>query len=150
MYHWADQIICATNRKRHEINNYMRQAAGRGDEPESGDKIICCRNCWDITDTSGDNALVNGTIGILGDFVEGFQEYPIFGFPSVPILTANISTVDGDFEKVILDYVKDLEDKLKNAIVDGVRASGFTDGFSYNYTSIQVGNYVVYNIDVIK
>ena len=41
-------------------------------------------------------------------------------------------------------------DKLKNAIVDGVRASGFTDGFSYNYTSIQVGNYVVYNIDVIK
>ena len=41
-------------------------------------------------------------------------------------------------------------DKLKNAIVDGVRASGFTGGFSYNYTSIQVGNYVVYNIDVIK
>ena len=104
MYHWADQIICATNRKRHEINNYMRQAAGRGAEPESGDKIICCRNCWDIMDTSGDNALVNGTIGILGDFVEGFQEYPIFGFPTVPILTANISTVDGDFEKVILDY----------------------------------------------
>ena len=41
-------------------------------------------------------------------------------------------------------------DKLQNAIVDGVRASGFTGGFSYNYTSIQVGNYVVYNIDVIK
>lgn len=104
MYGWADQIICATNRKRQEINNYMRQAAGRGAEPEPGDKIICCRNCWDILDTSGENALVNGTIGTLGEFEASFQEYPIFGFPSVPILKANMTTVDGDFSDVILDY----------------------------------------------
>lgn len=104
MYHWADQIICATNRKRQEINNYMRQAAGRGLEPESGDKIICCRNCWDTLDLSGENALVNGTIGTLGDFTQTYQEYPIFGFPQVPVLRANISTVDGDFEDVVLDH----------------------------------------------
>lgn len=104
MYGWADQIICATNRKRQEINNYMRQAAGRGAEPEPGDKIICCRNCWDILDTSGENALVNGTIGTLGEFEASFQEYPIFGFPSVPILKANMTTVDGDFCDVVLDY----------------------------------------------
>ena len=104
MYSWADQIICATNRKRQEINDYMRQAAGRGEEPEPGDKIICCRNCWDILDISGDNALVNGTIGTLEGFVKGYQEYPIFGFPSVPILSANISTIDGEFENVIMDY----------------------------------------------
>ena len=104
MYGWADQIICATNRKRQEINNYMRQAAGRGAEPESGDKIICCRNCWDILDTSGENALVNGTIGTLGDFIYDTQEYPIFGFPSVPILKANMTTADGDFCDVVLDY----------------------------------------------
>ena len=104
MYSWADQIICATNRKRQEINNYMRQAAGRGDEPESGDKIICCRNCWDILDISGENALVNGTIGTLQDFEKDVQSYPIFGFPSVPILKANISTVDGEFCDVVLDY----------------------------------------------
>ena len=24
VYHWADQIICATNRKRHDINSFMR------------------------------------------------------------------------------------------------------------------------------
>lgn len=104
MYHWADQIICATNRKRLEINTYMRQAAGRGIEPESGDKIICCRNCWDTLDLSGENALVNGTIGTLGDFAQEYQAYPIFDFPQVPILRANISTVDGEFTDVILDH----------------------------------------------
>ena len=104
MYHWADQIICATNRKRHEINNYMRQAAGRGIEPESGDKVICCRNCWDKVDMTGDNALVNGTIGTLGEFAAGFQSYPIFGFPEVPVMHAQILTTDGVFEEVVMDY----------------------------------------------
>ena len=104
MYHWADQIICATNRKRHEINNFMRQAAGRGVEPESGDKIICCRNCWDKVDMTGDNALVNGTIGTLGEFAAGFQSYPIFGFPEVPVMHAQILTTDGVFEEVVMDY----------------------------------------------
>ena len=65
MYTWADQIITATNRKRAEINSYMRAAAGRGDTPEVGDKIIACRNCWDITDSLGNTALVNGTIGYI-------------------------------------------------------------------------------------
>lgn len=41
-------------------------------------------------------------------------------------------------------------DKLQNAIVDGVRASGFTGGFSYNYTSIQVGNYCEYSRRMTK
>lgn len=104
MYGWADQIICATNRKRQEINDYMRQAAGRGPEPELGDKIICCRNCWDILDLSGENALVNGTIGTLGEFEIGMQDYPIFGFPSVPVMRAEILTADGIFQEVTMDY----------------------------------------------
>ena len=104
MYGWADQIICATNRKRQEINDYMRQAAGRGPEPELGDKIICCRNCWDTLDLSGENALVNGTIGTLGEFEIGIQEYPIFDFPSVPVMRAEILTVDGIFQEVMMDY----------------------------------------------
>ena len=104
MYHWADQIICATNRKRHEINNYMRQAAGRGAEPESGDKIICCRNCWDTLDLSGENALVNGTIGTLGEFENSLQKYPIFGFPDVPVMYSQLLTSDGVFQDVVMDY----------------------------------------------
>ena len=86
MYSWGDQIICATNRKRQEINEYMRAAAGRGMEPESGDKVICLVNRWNTLDISGDNALVNGCIGTLGDFSQGIQEYPIYNFPKVPVL----------------------------------------------------------------
>ena len=105
MYHWADQIICATNRKRQEINNYMRAAAGRGSEPEIGDKIIALRNCWDTLDKSGTNALVNGTIGTLGDFVPCMQSFPLYGVPDAPILQAQILTdEDGVFEDVIIDH----------------------------------------------
>ena len=46
----------------------MRAAAGRGMEPETGDKVICLVNRWNILDISGDNALVNGCIGVLGEF----------------------------------------------------------------------------------
>lgn len=105
MYTWADQIICATNRKRQEINDYMRAAAGRDSEPEPGDKVIALRNKWEVLDLSGDNALVNGTIGTLGEFTKGMQEFPVFGVPAVPVLYSQILTdEDGVFEDVIIDY----------------------------------------------
>ena len=105
VYLWADQIICATNKKRADINNFMRAAAGRGEEPEPGDKIICCRNCWDILDQSQENALVNGTIGTLGTITKKIQKYPLYNFPEVPVLNSQIITnEDGQFENVLLDY----------------------------------------------
>lgn len=64
MYEWADQIICSTNRRRKEINNYMRASLGRGELPEEGDKIICLRNNWELL-SSENNPLVNGSTGIL-------------------------------------------------------------------------------------
>lgn len=105
MYLWADQIICATNKKRADINNFMRAAAGRGEDPEPGDKVICCRNCWDILDQSQENALVNGTIGTLGTITKKVQKYPLYNFPEVPVLNSQIITnEDGQFENVLLDY----------------------------------------------
>lgn len=103
MYDWADQIICATNKKRLDINTYMRAAAGRGELPEDGDKIIACRNCWDIIDTTGENALVNGTIGYLDGLAFGTQEYPIYGFPTVPVIRTGLRTDDGGFDEIMLD-----------------------------------------------
>ena len=103
MYDWADQIICATNKKRLDINTYMRAAAGRGELPEDGDKIIACRNCWDIIDTTGENALVNGTIGYLDGLTFGTQEYPIYGFPTVPVIRTGLRTDDGGFDEIMLD-----------------------------------------------
>lgn len=103
MYDWADQIICATNRKRLEINNYMRAQAGRGANPETGDKVIACRNCWDIIDTEGENALVNGTIGYLENVEFDTMKYPIFGFPEVPIIKADLQTDYERYENLIID-----------------------------------------------
>lgn len=105
MFNWADQIICATNKKRHDINTYMRQAAGRGAEPEPGDKVICCRNCWEVLDTNEENALVNGTIGYLQEIKKETQKFPIWNFPEVPVLFSTIATnEDGNFNGVIIDY----------------------------------------------
>jgi exodeoxyribonuclease-5 len=114
VYIWADQIITATNKKRKVINDYMRAAAGRGPEPESGDKIICCRNCWDITDISGENALVNGTIGTIEGLYKNSRSYPIYNFPNpVPIVTTEIRTENGEwFHGIDIDY-KSLKEGVK-------------------------------------
>ena len=104
MYFWADQIICATNKKRNETNNFLREVEGRGKEPEVGDKVICCRNCWDIIDSSGENALVNGTIGFLDEYEKVRITYPIYKMPSIEVIRAKIITPnDGNFENVLLD-----------------------------------------------
>ena len=66
MYDWADQIICATNSKRNQINTYMRDIKGFGPEPEVGDKIISLRNQWEFFSAGNDPApLTNGTIGTI-------------------------------------------------------------------------------------
>lgn len=61
----ADQIICGKNSTRLKINNYMRELKGFTQKtPESGDKVICCQNNYNISlDKEGDFPLVNGTIG---------------------------------------------------------------------------------------
>lgn len=64
MLMWADEILVATNRKRKELNDIVRAELGfHSPEPQIGDKIISCENHWDIVDSTGESALVNGTIG---------------------------------------------------------------------------------------
>jgi exodeoxyribonuclease-5 len=67
MYSWADQILCATNKKREEINNFVRKMKGFGAEPEVGDKIISLHNHWDEYSLYGDWSLTNGCIGEIID-----------------------------------------------------------------------------------
>lgn len=75
MLPWADQVICATNTKRAELNNKMREMAGKSGEPQNGDKVLCLRNYWDILDR-GENPLVNGSIGYLINPYGTFIQYP--------------------------------------------------------------------------
>ena len=61
---WADQIICAKNTTRKQINNRVRELIFNTKDPKpvEGDKVICLQNQWDTISEYGDT-LVNGTVG---------------------------------------------------------------------------------------
>ena len=72
---WGDQILTATNKKRKTINDQMRLLNRRSGAPQDGDKIICLRNYWDDL-SDNEDALVNGTIGILKNSFKTWREIP--------------------------------------------------------------------------
>lgn len=68
MYDWADQILCATNDKRNEINRFVRLQKGYGEQPEVGDKIISLHNHWEDVSAAGRWFLTNGSIGTINEY----------------------------------------------------------------------------------
>lgn len=107
MLHWADQIITATNNKRHSINSQMRTSKGFDSEPTVGDKIICLRNNWEFLDSVGESALVNGTIGYITEHNKWDATYPLYELrdKKIPILTTSIKTeLDELFIDIAADY----------------------------------------------
>lgn len=79
-FFWADQIICGKNDTRRLINDKMRRAIWLDEyspEPIVGDRLICLRNDWEMTNMNGD-ALVNGLTGeLIGiEYGEGPKENP--------------------------------------------------------------------------
>lgn len=70
---WADQIICAKNETRRNINQLIRQykyGADVGMAPVEGDKVICLRNDWDRPNLEGD-VMVNGMMGTINNIRYG-------------------------------------------------------------------------------
>lgn len=83
---WGDQIICATNKTRVQVNNQMRTLLGRTGGPEDGDKVICLHNYWDIL-ADNEDPLVNGTIGYLSNPYPSFNKLPYYlGGSTYPVL----------------------------------------------------------------
>lgn len=78
MYEWADQTLCASNKKRIEINNKVRERQGRGSTPEIGDKIIGLTNHWNFMSTDGLWPLTNGSIGTITNYQIVPYNYPSF------------------------------------------------------------------------
>ena len=107
MLSWADQVLCATNATRTNLNQQMRKLNGKSGDPQNGDKVICTRNYWDIFDTA-DNAMVNGTIGYLQNtFSQHFTlpNYLRSNVKVLPILTGSIVTDEGEsFNNLDMDY----------------------------------------------
>lgn len=114
---WADQIICATNATRENINMQMRNIYGYSGLPQDGEKLICLRNYWDDISDNGD-ALVNGTTGILRNSFESFRRMPAFVQPqNIPIIQGDFITSDDSIfnsveidKKFIMENVKCITD----------------------------------------
>lgn len=107
MYEWADQILCATNATRININNFVRQQKGFGEEPEIGDKIISLRNHWEEFSKSGNWALTNGAIGTITDCFRNpvFVPKYIYDKP-VQFLFTSMKLEDDDvFNSLPIDYI---------------------------------------------
>ena len=104
---WADQILCATNRTRVDLNNQMRELLGRGEKPEDGDKVICLRNYWENLSENEESALVNGTIGYLKNCYDSFFLIPQKLKPNVP----RIDIINADF-------VSDTNETFPNLVMD--------------------------------
>ena len=105
MYSWADQILCATNRTRIDINNAVRAMRGYGPEPCPEDRVISLRNHWDLL-SSAQAPLTNGTIGTLSNFIHADMLFPHRLFiPPVDCLLSEVTTDDGDnFSGLYIDY----------------------------------------------
>ena len=106
MYDWADQVICATNRKRIETNNFIRELKGFSGPPQVGDKIISNTNHWDCL-SNVYSPLTNGTIGILDKFYETDMVLPQYIYPNkrIKILRGDFINEDNEiFKDLFLDY----------------------------------------------
>jgi exodeoxyribonuclease-5 len=107
MYSWADQILCATNAKRMEINNYVRKQKGFNSvEPQIGDKIISLRNHWGTLSASGFWALTNGAIGTITNYNIEKVRLPFY-ITNEPVdyMMTDISLDDDDvFIDLPIDY----------------------------------------------
>ena len=101
---WADQVLVGTNATRININNTMRRLLGRDGGPQTGDKVICLKNEWDIIANNGD-PLVNGTIGFLKDPYSTFVKVPYFlGGHRFDVLESRfISDSGAEFEPIMMD-----------------------------------------------
>ena len=107
VYKWADQILCATNATRNNINTTMRQYKGFGSTPEIGDKIVSLSNHWDVSSVNGNNVLTNGSIGIITDFNVISEHFPRF-ITSEPVdymyTSMKIEDEDDYFSNLPIDY----------------------------------------------
>ena len=106
MYLWADQILCATNATRNQLNAKMRELKGFGHLPQPEDRVIGLRNHWDELSDQG-NALTNGSIGYLEEMRIITVDLPrrLRYNKSFEMVSTRLRTEEGDrFYNLMLDY----------------------------------------------
>ena len=107
VYEWADQIICATNANRNQLNALVRQLKGYPETPTAADKIIGLKNHWSIASNQG-TPLTNGAIGNISTYSLSSLYTPVYmGIENNKIQTmkANVVTEDNEvFADLVIDY----------------------------------------------
>ena len=112
MYVWADQILCAKNETRRQINQLVRKYLYNIDDdtsPIEGDKIICLKNDWENANETGD-VMVNGTLGVIKN-IKYSKENPFVEktliadfLPEERIAEAETAPLDVHFRNLNMDY----------------------------------------------
>ena len=74
---WADIIICATNKTRHNMNRQKRELLGYSGILEENESLLIKRNYWEVCNENGDT-LVNGSIGTIKNVFESFRRIPSY------------------------------------------------------------------------
>lgn len=104
---WADQVLCATNATKINLNKQIRNSLGYDTDFVVGEKIICQTNQWD-TVTMGGTPLTNGTILTVDDITLTKLRYSSFTPVTpkqIPIAYINASAEDNEkFFNLMLDY----------------------------------------------
>lgn len=102
MLTWADQVICATNDTRTQLNNQIRKIYNFPIEPQIGDKIISLTNHWDFDDPP----LTNGSIGIIKDSYVEYLHLPWFirEEPIKVLYTTMVDETGHVFYDIPIDY----------------------------------------------
>ena len=102
----ADQILCATNRNREQLNKLVRALNGRGPTPEIGDKVIGLTNHWNELSKKY-SPLTNGSIGYIADMYDMYARYPKWIYDNqIRLLMSNIYIEEDDdnFYDIPIDY----------------------------------------------
>ena len=106
MLTWADQILCAKNKTRLNLNLKVRELLGYSEEPATGDRVICLDNHWKFLDSKGESPLVNGSIGEIKvkDVKTVFYPYKACRRP-VKIVLCSFTSDSGEvYPHMALDY----------------------------------------------
>lgn len=106
MYTWADQIICATNKKRNEINKLVHKLNGFDNDNLIGSKIINLHNQWDFLDNNNLYPLVNGSKGNIDYCYLDTIRIPYYiSDKPINILYTQMTTDDGlTYSMIPIDY----------------------------------------------
>ena len=133
---WADQVLCAKNNTRHNLNDRMRKMAGREGPPRDGDKVICSRNYWEDLNMAGD-PLINGSIGYLKNSFKTFRNIPYWLYTTVKkfdILQADIITDDNnEYPGVEIDY---------NFLTEGIKCCDWRDAYKIGKAKTRIGDII--------